>query len=51
MCEDYPCCGHEMGDCEGRRYGSDAGIQATDAMLRRRGYDDFEIDMWWEDQR
>lgn len=23
MCEDYPCCGHEQGDCEGLLYGSD----------------------------
>ena len=26
MCEDYPCCGHEQGDCEGLRYGSDESI-------------------------
>jgi len=28
MCEDYPCCGHELGDCEGRLYGSDESIKA-----------------------
>jgi hypothetical protein len=27
-CEDYPCCGHEAGDCNGLRYGSDEKIKA-----------------------
>ena len=27
-CEDYPCCGHEWGDCEGQKYGSDQDIKA-----------------------
>jgi len=22
-CEDFPCCGHEMGDCNGSLYDSD----------------------------
>jgi hypothetical protein len=22
MCEDYPCCGHERGDCKGQLYGT-----------------------------
>lgn len=26
-CEDYPCCGHEWGDCNGLRYGSDEYIK------------------------
>lgn len=26
-CEDYPCCGHEMGDCNGLLYGSDKSIK------------------------
>ena len=26
MCEDYPCCGHELGDCDGSLYGSDEDI-------------------------
>ena len=26
-CEDYPCCGHEDGDCNGRLYGSDEAIK------------------------
>lgn len=29
MCEDYPCCGHERGDCEGKLYGSDESIKAN----------------------
>jgi hypothetical protein len=27
-CEDYPCCGHEAGDCNGQLYGSDEAIKA-----------------------
>lgn len=27
-CEDFPCCGHERGDCEGQLYGSDESIKA-----------------------
>lgn len=27
-CEDYPCCGHEAGDCGGPRDGSDEDIIA-----------------------
>lgn len=26
-CEDYPCCGHEAGDCEGNLYPSDEEIK------------------------
>lgn len=26
-CEDYPCCGHEPGDCNGLLYGSDEAIK------------------------
>lgn len=29
MCEDYPCCGHEAGDCKGQRHGSDKAIKAA----------------------
>lgn len=28
-CEDYPCCGHEAGDCNGLLYGSDEAIKAA----------------------
>lgn len=27
-CEDYPCCQHENGDCNGLLYGSDEAIKA-----------------------
>lgn len=27
-CEDFPCCGHELGDCNGLKYGSDEAIKA-----------------------
>lgn len=27
-CEDFPCCGHEAGDCNGLKYGSDEAIKA-----------------------
>ena len=30
MCEDFPCCGHEAGDCNGQKYGSDAAIMARE---------------------
>jgi hypothetical protein len=26
-CEDFPCCGHEMNDCDGSLYGSDDVIK------------------------
>lgn len=28
FCEDYPCCGHEFGDCNGLLYGSNEAIKA-----------------------
>lgn len=37
VCEDYPCCGHERGDCNGRKYGSDAQIKAD---VERAYYDE-----------
>ena len=39
MCEDFPCCGHEMGDCEGLLYGSDEDI-------KRQVY----LEMYYEDE-
>jgi hypothetical protein len=39
-CEDYPCCGHELGDCNGLLYGSDEAIKAE--VYRR--WDDPDID-------
>lgn len=40
MCEDWPCCGHELNDCEGQLYGSDASIIA--AELKRLEREDYE---------
>lgn len=46
-CEDWPCCGHEWGDCEGEKYGSDEEIKAAAyerAERERQGYFDEEDD-------
>lgn len=48
MCEDYPCCGHEFGDCEGLLYGSDESIKEMAyrrAALEDEGYffDDYDF--------
>lgn len=32
-CEDYPCCGHELGDCDGSKYGSDESIMSSPHVL------------------
>jgi hypothetical protein len=42
MCEDYPCCGHEAGDCLGQKYGSDESIIAREyeRMARADEYGD-----------
>jgi hypothetical protein len=32
-CEDFPCCGHEFGDCEGLKYGSDESIKNDPHLL------------------
>lgn len=29
ICEDFPACGHEAGDCNGQLYGSDESIKAS----------------------
>lgn len=44
MCEDFPCCGHEAGDCNGQKYGSDASIQNDPHLLcdHNTGYCDIE---------
>ena len=41
-CEDYPCCGHEFGDCNGELYGSDEAIkeQAMADIYAEADYDD-----------
>ena len=42
MCEDYPCCGHEMGDCEGQLYGSDESIKNAEYDRMMRAWEDGE---------
>lgn len=37
-CEDFPCCGHEAGDCNGLLYGSDEAIKES-VYSRSRGYE------------
>ena len=32
-CEDFPCCGHELGDCNGSLYGSDESIKNDPHLL------------------
>lgn len=39
-CEDYPCCGHELGDCDGSKYGSDESIKAE--VFRRMSSEDYD---------
>ena len=43
-CEDYPCCGHELGDCNGELYGSDEAIKAQveAAWVNGHGFCDHE---------
>lgn len=46
QCEDYPCCGHEAGDCNGLRYGSDEAIKERAlARLRDPNYDPYYDDL------
>lgn len=40
-CEDWPCCGHEWGDCEGQKYGSDEDIKRREMERILSGDDDF----------
>jgi hypothetical protein len=37
-CEDFPCCGHEAGDCNGQKYGSDESIKAGVHEAWRTGH-------------
>ena len=34
--DDFPSCGHELGDCDGSKYGSDESIKA---QVERAFYD------------
>jgi hypothetical protein len=37
-CEDFPCCGHEPGDCDGSLYGSDESIKMQVEEVWRSGH-------------
>ena len=39
-CEDYPCCGHELNDCDGSKYGSDESIKA--GVCRKMNNPDYD---------
>ncbi len=43
-CEDYPCCGHEWGDCNGLLYGSDEAIKNDPHLLCDHENGDCEVD-------
>ena len=47
-CEDYPCCGHEMNDCEGLLYGSDEAIK--ERAMRRARYSIYPDDYYETDR-
>lgn len=47
QCEDYPCCGHERGDCDGSKYGSDAAIKA--AVYAK--FNDPDYDEYYDEER
>lgn len=45
MCEDFPCCGHEAGDCNGFLYGTDESIKALAyARMSDPNYDPYYDD-------
>lgn len=46
-CEDFPCCGHEAGDCNGQKYGSDEEIKERYlARLNDPDYDEYYDEEW-----
>jgi hypothetical protein len=51
-CEDYPCCGHEAGDCNGLKYGSDESIKSNPHILcdHENGICEIEYDDEDEDE-
>lgn len=40
-CEDYPCCGHESGDCNGGLYDSDENIKNRIYNMSAEAFDDY----------
>lgn len=48
VCIDWPCCGHELGDCNGRKYGSESSMRDTYYKLADKYGDGPEFDDAWE---
>jgi hypothetical protein len=46
QCEDYPCCGHEWGDCNGLLYGSDEAIKSDPHLLCDHNTGGCEVEDW-----
>lgn len=44
MCEDFPCCGHEAGDCNGQKYGSDESIMSDPHLLCDHEFGSCEVE-------
>jgi hypothetical protein len=40
FCEDYPCCGHELGDCDGSKYGPLDYEQVAAQLEREAEYEE-----------
>lgn len=49
-CEDFPCCGHEFGDCNGLLYGSDEAIKSDPHLLCDHEFGDCQLEGWEEDE-
>ena len=50
FCEDFPCCGHEFGDCNGQLYGSDEAIKSDPHLLCDHEFGDCQLEGWEEDE-
>jgi hypothetical protein len=51
MCEDFPCCGHEAGDCNGQKYGSDESIKANAAWFAQMEDEGIFMDDYYDQGR
>ena len=49
-CEDFPCCGHESGDCNGLLYGSSEAIRADPHLLCDHNTGFCEAEAQYEDE-
>ena len=44
QCEDFPCCGHERGDCNGLLYGSDEATKNDPHLLCDHEFGECDLD-------